>query len=140
MGGASRKLLTWREWIMSERQPSMPAQLQEQLAQLQQLQQTLQVVTSQRQQVEMELADTDRGLEEVKKIAASGTVYKSVGAILVKKDRASIVKDLTERKELLKVRASVLGKQETKTREKLTGIQQQVQARLKPPPTKPALS
>jgi len=125
---------------MSEGQPGMPVQLQEKLAQLQQLQQTLQVVTSQRQQVEMELADTDRALEEVKKIAASGTVYKSVGAILVKKDRASIVKDLTERKELLNVRASVLGKQETKTREKLKGIQQQVQAGLKPPSTKPASS
>ena len=125
---------------MSEGQPSMPAQLQEQLAQMQQLQQTLQVVVSQRQQVEMELADTNKALEELEKIAADGVVYKSVGAILVKKDRASVVKDLTEQKELLNVRVSVLGKQETKTREKLKSIQQQLQARLRPPSTKPALS
>jgi len=122
---------------LSQRQPEIPAQLQEQLAQLQQLQQTLQVIISQKQQVEMELADADRALDELKKAATDGTVYKSVGAILIKKDRASIVKDLNERKELLNVRASVLGKQETKTREKLKGIQQQVQARLNPSPTKP---
>jgi prefoldin beta subunit len=125
---------------VSEEQPQIPAQLQEQLAQLQQLQQTLQVIASQRQQVEMELADTDRALEELKGIATDGTVYKSVGSILVKKDQASVEKDLNERKELLNVRASVLGKQENKTREKLKSVQQQVQSRFKTATEKPAPS
>jgi prefoldin beta subunit len=125
---------------VSEGPSEIPAQLQEQLAQLQQLQQTLQVIASQRQQVEMELADTDRALEELKGIAANGTVYKSVGSILVKKDQSSVEKDLNERKELLNVRASVLGKQENKTREKLKSLQQQVQSRFKAVSEKPAQS
>jgi prefoldin beta subunit len=88
----------------------LPADFQEQLARLQQLQQTLQMIVAQKQQIELEISDVDR---------------------------ASVVQDLTERKELLNVRMSVLSKQEERTREKLKEIQQQIQDRLRqfqPPP------
>jgi len=112
----------------------IPANLQEELAKLQQLQQTLQIIVSQRQQVEMELTDTDKALEELKKMGDDAIIYKSVGMLLVKKDKESVTKDLTERRELLSVRASVLGKQEERTREKLRELQQQIQSRLRQQP------
>jgi len=116
---------------MGEQPAEIPAQVQEQLAKLQQLQQTLQVVVSQKQQVELELADADRALEELQKLSDDASIYKTVGGILVKKDRSSVVKDLTERKELLGIRVSVLGKQEEKARDTLRGLQQQLQDRLR---------
>ena len=109
----------------------IPSHLQEELAKLQQLQQTLQVIVSQKQQVEMELTDTDRALEELKKMSDDAVVYKSIGMLLVRKDKSSITKDLTERRELLSVRASVLGKQEERTREKLRELQQQIQTKIR---------
>jgi len=120
--------------LMGEETSELPANLQEQLARLQQLQQTLQVIVAQKQQVEMELTDTNRALEELQSMSDDASVYKSIGSILVKKDKSSITKDLTEKKELLNVRANVLGKQEEKTREKLREVQQQLQTRLKTAP------
>jgi len=123
---------------VSEGRVELPADFQEQLARLQQLQQTLQMIVAQKQQIELELADMDKALEELGKLPEDAQVYKSVGAILVRKDKASVTKDLAERKELLNVRMSVLSKQEERTREKLKEIQQQIQSRLKqfqPPPS-----
>ncbi len=116
---------------MSGERVELPAEFQEQLARLQQLQQTLQMIVAQKQQIELELADTDKALEELSKLPDDATVYKSIGAVLVKKDKNSVVKDLTERKELLNVRMSVLTRQEERTREKLQEVQQQIQDRLR---------
>ena len=116
---------------MSEGRVELPADFQEQLARLQQLQQTLQMIVVQKQQIELELADMDKALEELGKLPEDAQVYKYVGAILVRKDKASVTKDLAERKELLNVRMSVLSKQEERTREKLKEIQQQIQSKLK---------
>jgi len=109
----------------------IPAYLQEQLARLQQLQQALQIIVSQKQQVEFELTDTSRALDELQKLTDEAVVFKSIGAVLLKKDKPSLVKELTERKELLTVRMSVLGKQEEKTREKLRELEQQLQTKLR---------
>lgn len=122
---------------MSGERVELPADFQEQLARLQQLQQTLQMIVAQKQQIELEISDVDKALEELGKLSEDAQVYKSVGAVFVRKDRASVVQDLTERKELLNVRMSVLSKQEERTREKLKEIQQQIQDRLRqfqPPP------
>jgi len=109
----------------------VPPNLQEELAKLQQLQQTLQVIVAQKQQVEVELTDVDKALEEIKKMPDDNPIYQAIGAFLVKKDKESVIKELTERRELLTVRASVLGKQEERTRERLKEVQQQIQARLR---------
>lgn len=110
----------------------IPPQLQEQIARLQQLQQTLQLLLSQKQQVDAELSETDRAIEELQKLSGDAVVFKSVGAVLVRKDKAALEKELTEKKELLSVRTSVLGKQEEKTKEKLRELEQTVQAKLRP--------
>ncbi len=115
----------------------IPPQLQEQIAKLQQLQQTLQIIVSQKQQLDMELADTARALEELEKAASDAVIFKSLGAILVKKDKTSVSKELSEKKELLNVRVSVLGKQEEKTREKLKELESQLQAKLRPAAPRP---
>ena len=49
--------------------PQMPPWLQEQIGKLQQSQQNLQSIMTQRQHLEMEKAETEKALEELKKIA-----------------------------------------------------------------------
>ncbi len=112
----------------------LPPQIQEQLVRLQQMQQTLQAVVTQKQQLDIELAETDRAISELEKITDGTAVYKSVGSLMVKADRTVLLTDLKERKELLNTRVTVLGKQEERTRERVKEIQERLQERLKPTP------
>ena len=111
----------------------LPPQVQEELVRLQQLQQTLQAVVSQKQQLEMDMTETDRALAELEKVTGETPVYKSVGSILVKADREALLSELKERKELLNTRVTVLGRQEERTRERIKDIQQKLQNRLRAP-------
>jgi prefoldin beta subunit len=113
----------------------LPPQVQEQLVRLQQMQQTLQAVVTQKQQLDIELAETDRALSELEKITDNTPVYKSVGSLMLKADRQVLLTELKERKELLNTRVTVLGKQEERTRERVKEIQQKLQERLKPAST-----
>jgi prefoldin beta subunit len=113
----------------------LPPQIQEDLMRLQQLQQTLQVVVTQKQQLELELSETEKALSELEKITDGVPVYKSVGSILLKADRQGLLSDLKERKELINTRVTVLGKQEERTRERLKELQDRLQQRLKTPST-----
>jgi prefoldin beta subunit len=113
----------------------LPPQIQEQLVRLQQLQQTLQSVVAQKQQLELELNETDKALSELEKSTDETPVYKSVGSILVKSNRQVLMGELKERKELLTTRVTVLGKQEDRTRERLKEVQERLQERLQGPKT-----
>ena len=111
----------------------LPPQLQEQIARLQQLQQTLQSVMGQKQQVELELNETEKALSELDKSTDATPVYKSVGSILVLSNRQTLLTELKERKELLNTRVTVLGKQEERTKERLKEVQEKLQEKLKGP-------
>jgi prefoldin beta subunit len=118
--------------LMSEG-TELPPQVQEELVRLQQLQQTLQAVVAQKQQLEMDMTETDRALTELEKVAGETPVYKSVGSILVKADKQVLLSELKERKELLNTRVTVLGRQEERTRERIKDIQQKLQEKLRAP-------
>ena len=118
--------------ILSE-ESGLPPQLQEQLVRLQQMQQTLQSVATQKQQLELELNETDKALSELDKSTDETPVYKSVGSILVKSNKQTLIGELKERKDLLTTRVTVLGKQEERTREKLKEIQEKLQEKLQGP-------
>ena len=78
----------------------------------------------------MEQMESDKALETLKETDASNKVYKSVGAVLVERPKDEVVKELEERKEFLDMRLNVIKKQEDKTREKMTGIQETLQKEL----------
>lgn len=117
---------------MSEELSRLPPQVQERLLRLQQLQQTLQAVLAQKQQVELELTELEQALSELQKIADDAVIYKSIGSILVKTDKAKVTADLNERKELLNTRAAVLGKQEERLRTQMKELQSRLQQDLAP--------
>ncbi len=115
----------------------LPPQVQEDLVRLQQLQQTLQVVVTQKQQLEIELSEAEKALSELEKITDDIPVYKSVGSILLKVERQGLMGELKERKELLNARVTVLGKQEERTRERMKELQDRLQQRLRGPSAAP---
>jgi prefoldin beta subunit len=110
----------------------LPPQVQERLLRLQQLQQTLQSVLAQKQQVEIELTEIEQALSELQKMTDDAVIYKAIGSLLVKAEKAKITADLNERKELLNTRATVLGKQEERLRPQIKDLQTKLQQDLSP--------
>ncbi len=108
----------------------LPPQIREQLIRLQQLQQTLQAVVTQKQQLEIELTETDKAISELKKSEEETPVYKSVGNILIKTNKQLLLDELNEKNELLNTRVTVLGKQEERTKERIKEIQGKLQERM----------
>jgi len=117
---------------VSEEISKLPPQVQERLLRLQQLQQTLQTVLAQKQQVEIELTEIEQALSELQKMTDEAVIYKAIGSLLVKSEKAKITTDLNERKELLDTRAAVLGKQEERLRSQVKDLQAKLQQDLGP--------
>lgn len=97
----------------------IPPWLQEQIMKLQQSQQNLQSIMAQKQQLEMEQIESDRALEELKKVADTDAVYKHAGSLLIKSTKATLIAELEERKELGTTRITVLAKQEARIKESI---------------------
>jgi len=97
----------------------MPPWLQEQLMKLQQSQQNLQSIMTQKQHLEMEKAETEKALEELKKVADSDAVFKHAGTVLIKSTKQELIGELEEKQEMAKTRVTVLEKQETRVKESL---------------------
>ena len=115
-------------------QPELPPYLKEQLARFDQTQQNLQAVLIQKQQVEMELAETEKALEELNKASDSENVYKFAGNLLIKVSKNDMVKELSEKKELGSTRKMVLTKQESRFRESLKELQSKIDDAVKGKP------
>ena len=107
-------------------QPELPPLLREQLARYDQAQQNLQAVLAQKQQVELELNETEKALEELGKVTDSEAVYKFAGNLLIKTKKEEVTKELGEKKELANTRKMVLAKQESRFRESLKDLQTKI--------------
>ena len=110
---------------MSEQE--LPPWLREQLSRLQQLQQNLQAIMMQKQQVELEIVEVDRALEELKKLEGDNlSVYKGAGPLLIKSKKEDVLKELEEKRELSNTRVTVLGKQETRVKDNLKEVETKI--------------
>ena len=117
---------------MSDDISKLPPPIQERLLRLQQVQQGLQSVLTQKQQLELELTETEQALSELEKMDEKAIIYKSIGSLLVKAEKANVITELTERKELLNTRIGVLGKQEERLRAQAKDLQSRLQKDLSP--------
>ena len=113
----------------------IPPWLQEQIARLQQTQQNLQMTVSQKQQLEFENIETEKSLEELKKVSDDDAVFKFAGTILVKSNKQTLLEDLEEKKELIKTRTTVLAKQEDRLKTSLKEQESKIQEMIKNPST-----
>ena len=117
---------------MSEDISKLPPQIQQRLLRLQQLQQTLQGVMAQKQQLTLQLTEVEQAASELEKMNETAVIYKSIGALLVKSEKDKVTAELTERKELVKMRIDVLAKQEERLRTQVKDLQEKLQRDLRP--------
>src|ERR671932_239019 len=109
---------------MSEQE--LPPWVREQVSRLQQLQQNLQAVMMQKQQLEVEMVETDRALQELKKASPDDAIFKNAGSVLIKAKKEDVIKELEEKKELSNTRVMVLGKQETRVKDNLKEVENKI--------------
>ena len=109
----------------------VPPWLKEQLERYEQLQQNLQSVLVQKQQVDLEIIEISKALEELNKSADDVKVYKSAGTVMVSSNKAVVVKDLTESKDLSNTKITVLNKQEERLKASLKEVQEKLDETMK---------
>jgi len=96
-------------------------QLQQLVAQFQAYQQQLQMVSAQKEALNMQLLEAGKALEELAK-PAKDDIYKVIGPVLVKVRREDARADLGSKKELILLRIKTLEKSESKLKERLTEL------------------
>ena len=108
-------------------------QLQNKLAQFQQMQQQIQVLSSQKFQLEAQLKDTERALAELEKTSDDTPIYKTVGTLMVRvENKESVTDELNEKKETLDIRIKALDRQEKHLVEKYQSLQQELSKSIQP--------
>ncbi|MCX6776612.1 MAG: prefoldin subunit beta [Candidatus Micrarchaeota archaeon] len=103
----------------------IPKEVEHDINEFQTVQNQLQMILVQKQQLKMQLEEIDYALEELK--GKSGKVFKSIGSVLVESNSEDVTKELNDRKETMKVRTGVLGKQEEKLRNKLVELKSKIE-------------
>ncbi|AIY90090.1 prefoldin subunit beta [Geoglobus acetivorans] len=107
----------------------LPPQVQNLAGQLQQVQQQLQLIISQKAQLEGLIKEAKDALDELQK-SDSDVAYRAVGNVLVKLKKEEIEKDLQEKIETYEVRKNMLERQEGKLRDRLAELQEKLRSAL----------
>ena len=101
----------------------------EKLQELQILEQNLQSIILQKQAFEMEMADVNNALEELKK--QKDDVYKIVGSLMIKSKKDEVEAELKHKREMLDLRLKNMDKQENSFKEKSFKIREELMSQLK---------
>ena len=112
-------------------EPALSPQMQQQLAQLQSLNGQLQATMQQKAQYEAMKAEGEQARDALKALPDGAAVYRSVGALLLKDDKAAALGRLKEDAETMEVRVNRLAKQEAALKESMASLQAKLQAALK---------
>ncbi len=84
-------------------------------------QQQMQVITAQKEALNLQLNEIKKAKEELGKLK-EGEVYKISGPILIKSKKTDVEKDLSEKEELINMKIKTMERSEQKIREKINGL------------------
>lgn len=94
-------------------------QVRDQAQRMQQMEQNINLLLQQKRTMESDLRETENAIEELTKAPEDALVYKSVGGIMLKKNRDDVLSDLKEKQETLDIRLKSMEKQETRMKQQL---------------------
>jgi prefoldin beta subunit len=98
------------------------------VGQLQLAQQNLHNITHQKQQVESQLVELQSAQDQLQTTEKS---YKILGKIMLAVNKETLIKDVTEKKEVLEIRFKNLIKQEENLQQNINELQQEVMKEMK---------
>ncbi|MEK6913596.1 MAG: prefoldin subunit beta [Nanoarchaeota archaeon] len=94
------------------------------IQEMQILEQRLQNSMMQRQSFEMELAETNSALEEIKK--SGDEVFKIIGQLMIKSEKSKINEELLNKLKILELRIKAFEKQEVSLSEQLERLRGEI--------------
>lgn len=97
------------------------------ISQLQLIEQSLQNLSSQKQQFQMQFIEAESALKELENAKEA---YKIVGSIMVLSDKDELKKDLDSKKSVIELRIKSIDKQEAQIREKSSKIRAKVMEKM----------
>ena len=97
---------------------------------LQNLSTTLEYLTQQKLQIDTSLRDTELAIEELEKINPDDTVYKSIGGILVKSEKNTLLDEKKSLKVTLEMRSKTLSQKIDRSKNQLETLRKSIQADL----------
>jgi prefoldin beta subunit len=107
----------------------MDSEFNKRLIEYENMEKQLEMLLVQKHQLQLQLNEIKHALEELKK--SKGTVYRSIGSIMVHSSKEDAEKDLSERKELIEVKTNAIVKQEEKLRGSVVDAQKHLQERMR---------
>ena len=107
---------------MSE-EMALPPKVRQRLVRYQQLQQTLQAILARKQQLSLELMEVENALKALEEIDDDTPVYKSIGALLIRSEKAKLVQELEDRKTVIQLHLERLESQEKRAQEELKDVE-----------------
>lgn len=96
--------------------------------QLQILEQSMQNLSMQKQQFQLQQVEIESALKELENV---NEAYKIVGNIMVLSKKTDLKADLNSKKEIIELRIKSMEKQENQLREKASGLQSEVLKEMK---------
>jgi prefoldin beta subunit len=121
-----RKSLSLRQYDAGGLCMKIDAETGKKIQELQVLEQNIQNLLMQKQAIQIELTEIENALSDLKK--SGDEVYKIVGGILVRSNKADISSDLEEKKKILVLRISSIEKQEKIFDEKAEKFKKEITA------------
>ncbi|WP_461461460.1 prefoldin subunit beta [Methanobrevibacter sp.] len=109
----------------------IPQNVQEQLNQFQNLQQQAQAVAVQKQNLDIQINETERAIAELEKTDSDSEVFKSAGNLLIKVNRDDIFEETKENLETLQLRQKTMERQEERVMKKLEEMQTSIESAMK---------
>lgn len=110
---------------------SLSPRLQQQVARYQNVKQQLDFIGSQRVSLESAARDIEGAIQELENATDDVVVYKSIGGILIKAEKGTLLGELKEQKENTDVRVATLTKQEERVKKSLDEMGAKLQDELK---------
>ena len=96
----------------------------EQMHEMQILEQNLQNLLLQKQAFQIELTETQSALKEIEN--SKDEVFKIVGQLMIKTDKAKIKEELLNKEKILSLRTKTLEKQDASLMERLNSIRDEI--------------
>jgi prefoldin beta subunit len=97
---------------------------------LAQLGQSLDFLVQQKNQIDRSIREAELAIEELEKASADTIVYKSIGGIMVKSERDTLLNEKKSLKETLDMRSKTLEQKTERTRTSFESMQKSLQADL----------
>lgn len=111
---------------LSSLEGKLPPEVEEKIVKLQDIQEQLRMILIRKQQLQLQLAESQNALEEVEKLSEDCEIYKAAGYVMFKASKSKVLEELQDKRDTLELRIKTLEKQESLLRKQFEDLRRDV--------------